>query len=183
VRVVAGTVKGFELKVPRGAGTRPTSDKVRDAVFNVLGESVLDARVLDLFAGTGALSIEALSRGAAEAVLVESWRQACNIINANLEKTRFTADTSILCMSVSRSLTSLEGQFDLILLDPPYAFPDIHLVMETLGQGHLIADHGQVVLEHGKRFESRDAYGKLRRRQFKRYGDTAVSFYEIGGNE
>jgi 16S rRNA (guanine(966)-N(2))-methyltransferase RsmD len=178
MRVVAGSVKGFELRAPRGRGTRPTSDKVRDAIFNVLGESVVDARVLDLFAGTGALAIEALSRGAREAVLVESAREACATIRGNLERTGFNSAARVLAMPVNRALSRLEGRFDIVLLDPPYASSGIDALMSELGEGDVPASGASVVLEHDKRFAPANIYGKLRHRRAKRYGDTSVSFYE-----
>jgi 16S rRNA (guanine966-N2)-methyltransferase len=181
MRVVGGEAKGFPLKAPKTGETRPTSDKVREAIFNVVGQEVVDAEVLDLYAGSGALAIEALSRGAAHAVLVESHREACSVIRANLEKTGFATKATVWTLPVLRALPRLSSQFNLILADPPYAAAEIDEVMAVLGDGSIIAEEGNVVLEHGKRFDSRATYGKLRRWQMKRYGDTAVSFYVIDG--
>lgn len=178
MRVVAGEVKGFELKAPKGQNTRPTSDKVRGAIFDILRETVVDARVVDFYAGTGAMAIEALSRGASEAILVEWQRDACSAIQANLEKTRLRDKATLLCMPVSRALVKLGGTFDLAILDPPYASDEIESIMEVIGAGRLIRPGGTVVLEHGKRFASAEFYGCLERRQVRRYGDTAVSLYE-----
>src|SRR5947209_2339665 len=119
MRVVAGEVKGHRLKAPAGMETRPTSDKVREAVFATLGDFFVDDSVLDLFAGTGALGIEALSRGAETAVFVERRPQACAVIKENLKHTRLEARSRVLCMPVARALELLHEPFGLVLLDPP----------------------------------------------------------------
>ncbi|HEV3311859.1 MAG TPA: 16S rRNA (guanine(966)-N(2))-methyltransferase RsmD [Chloroflexota bacterium] len=180
VRVAAGELKGQPLRVPKRPGTRPTGDKVRDAIFNVLGDSVVGARVLDLYAGTGALAIEALSRGATNAVLVESGREACETIRANLRTTRQDGNATVQCSAVNRYLEKPAGEFDLVLADPPYEDLGIPALMDTLGASAMLAQGASVVLEHGKRFETESEYGKLRRRQVKKYGDTCVSFFEAG---
>lgn len=187
MRVVAGEVKGFQLRAPRGMDTRPTSDKVREAMFAVLGPAVDGARVLDLYAGTGALAIEALSRGADQADLVEKRPAACQIIRVNLSRTRFTDRAHLRCMSAERALKELGNRrqeidpFDLVLLDPPYAHRDIATVMSDLGTGAILAAGALVVLEHSPRFQAELEYGVLSRWQYKIYGDTAVSFYQAPG--
>lgn len=178
MRVVAGTVKGFELKAPKGAATRPTSDKVRGAIFDILDDSIVEARVADLYAGTGAMAIEALSRGASHAILVESRRDACAVIQTNLRKTGFTDRAVVWCLPVLRALAKLEGRFEVVILDPPYASQEIDDLMTTLGDDSVVADGGLVVLEHGKRFDSSEGYGALKRLERRQYGDTAVSLYE-----
>src|SRR4051794_27503465 len=131
MRVVAGRVKGHRLQAPRGMDTRPTSDKVREAIFGMLRDDVVDQTVLDLFAGTGALGIEALSRGAASAVFVERRPPACQSIRANLKHTRLEGEARVLCLPVERALTMLEEPFGLILLDPPYAYPELPGILEA----------------------------------------------------
>jgi len=179
VRVVAGIVKGRELSAPRTTKTRPTSDKVRDAIFNVVGAATVGARVLDLYAGSGAMAIEALSRGADRADLVESDRDACAAIRGNLDLTGFTDCSTIWPIPVEGALSRLDSPFDLVLVDPPYEHAGIQALMESLGLGALLSKDGIVVLEHGKRVETRPVYGKLKRWREKRYGDTAVSFFEM----
>jgi 16S rRNA (guanine966-N2)-methyltransferase len=179
MRVVAGIAKGRELRLPKSRQTRPTTDKVRDAVFNVLGSAVDDASVVDLFAGSGAMAIEALSRGADTAELVESDREACDCIRQNLDLTGLGGHATVWAMPVQRALGLLGRRFDLIILDPPYQMPGIHGLMTTLGCGGLLGGDGMVVLEHSKRFQTEVKYGSLVRWQEKRYGDTAISFYEV----
>src|SRR5919202_359623 len=108
MRVIAGRVKGHHLQAPRGMDTRPTSDKVREAVFAMLGDRFADGRVLDLFAGTGALGIEALSRGASYAVFVERRPPACQVIRANLKHTKLEDLARVMCMPAERALTLLD---------------------------------------------------------------------------
>jgi 16S rRNA (guanine(966)-N(2))-methyltransferase RsmD len=178
MRVVGGEAKGFELQAPKGSETRPTSDKVREAIFAVIGP-VSGATMLDVYSGTGALAIEALSRGAERAELVESLPAACRTINQNLAATRMQDKARLWCMPVSRALPRLEGSFDLVTADPPYSDPGIDTLMQTLGSGTLLNPSATVVLEHSRRFDSLPEYGRLKRWQLKRYGDTAVSFYEL----
>jgi 16S rRNA (guanine966-N2)-methyltransferase len=119
MRIIAGSRKGHRIAAPRGEKTRPTSDFVREAAFNLIGP-VDDATVLDLFAGSGALGLEALSRGAAKAAFVDSDREACRTINANLDKLHLEA--TVLCQDAVRALAAERGTYDLILCDPPYDY-------------------------------------------------------------
>ncbi|GAC1446019.1 MAG: 16S rRNA (guanine(966)-N(2))-methyltransferase RsmD [Chloroflexota bacterium] len=176
---MAGRVKGHRLRAPRGEGTRPTSDKVREAIFGILAESFEGDAVLDLFAGTGALGIEALSRGAAEAVFVERRSPACAAIRANLEHTGLQKESRILCMPVERALDVLETTYGLILLDPPYAYPDLHGIMSSIAAARVIGDGTRVVFEHSPRFAVAEAYDPLALQRQKVYGDTAVSFFAV----
>jgi 16S rRNA (guanine(966)-N(2))-methyltransferase RsmD len=160
--------------------TRPTSDKVREAIFAMLAGELERTSVLDLFAGTGALGIEALSRGADSAVFVERRPAACAAIRANLEHTRFQAQSRVICMPVERALTALDEPFGLVLLDPPYAYPRLDGIMEAVSGASVIGDDTVVVFEHSPRFAVRDTYGRLTRRRQKVYGDTAVSIFDVG---
>lgn len=124
MRVIAGTAKGMRLRAPRGEAVRPTSDMVREAIFDILGEAPLEARVLDLFAGTGALAIEALSRGAEEAVLVEQSARCLAFIRDNLARTRLAERARLIHGDVFKEVPKLDlagEQFGLVLADPPYA--------------------------------------------------------------
>lgn len=179
MRVVAGAVKGHHLRAPKGTETRPTSDKVREAIFAILGEFFIDAPVLDLFAGSGALGIEAVSRGAAGAVFVERRVPACQTIRANLKHTRLEAQSRVLCMPVERSLNVLDSPFRLVLLDPPYAYPDLHGIMAMIGVARVIGDDTRVVFEHSPRLAVEENYGRLALQREKVYGDTAVSIYAV----
>jgi 16S rRNA (guanine(966)-N(2))-methyltransferase RsmD len=179
MRVVAGRVKGHHLRMPKGTETRPTSDKVREAIVSILGDAVEDQKVLDLFAGTGAMGIEALSRGAAFCVFVERRSPACAVIRANLAHTRLAEETRLLCMSVERALKVLDEPFGLVFLDPPYQYPDLHGIMAMLGEARVIEDDSVVVFEHSPRFSLAERFGRLALQRQKVYGDTAVSFFAV----
>ena len=137
VRVIAGEHRGRRIAAPKGEKTRPTSDRVRENAFNLIGP-VDDAMVLDLFAGSGAMGIEALSRGAASCVFVESDREACRVIHANLETLRLRA--TVLCRDVFSALASDNGPYDLVLCDPPYDFKARERLVPHLTR--LLADGG-----------------------------------------
>lgn len=179
MRVVAGRVKGHHLRAPAGSETRPTSDKVREAVFDILGDGFVDRPVLDLFAGTGALGIEALSRGASHAVFVERRGAACGIIRANLRHTRLEDEARLLCMPVERALTLLDEPFGLVLLDPPYAYPKLHGIMSLVAGARVLGGDTTVVFEHSPRFVVEERYARLELWRQKVYGDTAVSIFVV----
>jgi 16S rRNA (guanine966-N2)-methyltransferase len=178
MRVVGGRVKGHHLQAPRGTETRPTSDKVREAIFDILAGRVTNVSALDLFAGTGALGIEALSRGAAGAVFVERRSAACRMIHTNLRHTRLEDEARVLCTSVERGVATLDHPFGLILLDPPYAYPNLHGIMQMLGGARVVGSETTVVLEHSPRFAVNQDYARLVLQRQKVYGDTAVSIFE-----
>jgi 16S rRNA (guanine966-N2)-methyltransferase len=183
LRVVAGRAKGHQLRAPRGSATRPTSDKVRGALFDVLAGSFIDEPILDLFAGTGALGIEALSRGASEAVFVEKRPLACQVIRENLSHTKFLTNSQVLCMPVERGLTLLDQVFPLILIDPPYAYPDLDRIMTLVSGARVVGSETTVVFEHSPRFVVQKRYDRLVLDRHKVYGDTAVSMFVVQEGE
>lgn len=160
-------------------GVRPTTERVRAAVFNILPvEQYLDRKALDLFAGTGSLGIEALSRGAEWADFVERDRRQCSVIRENLASSGFGGRARVLQSDVIRSLNALPGGYGLVLLDPPYRMGAFHDVMEGIArQPFLITADGMVVAGHSRQTELRAAYGSLRRVIFRQYGDNVVDFY------
>jgi len=177
VRVVAGRLGGRRLRAVPGTATRPTSDRVREALFGVLGDRVVGARVLDLFAGTGALAIEALSRGARSAVLVEQAAPAAAVIRANLDALELTGVASV---RRTRAETYLRGErvgpFDLVFLDPPYAH-GVGLVaglLARLGLVGALAPGAVVVLETAARAEPPPWPAGFEPERPRRYGDTAL---------
>lgn len=176
MRIIAGDLKGRRLAAPAGSAVRPTSDSLRETLFNVLGDSVRGARVLDAFAGTGALGLEALSRGAARATFVERHVKVIAILEKNVEQCGVRAASEIVRGSFggARSV-SLPGPFELVLLDPPYASEGLTDALERAAA--LVAPRGQLVLEHSSRRESPPTAGALRRTRVIRAGDSGLSFY------
>jgi len=179
VRVIAGALKGRRLKAPTWEGLRPTSDQLRETLFNVLAPRVGGARVLDGFAGTGALGIEALSRGAAAVTFVERDRRAEGLIRENLAHCGISGRYAIIRATVARAVETLRAAplfvpFDLILLDPPYeTAADVVLA----GADQVVAPDGVVVLEHARRRPAPEAIGRLVRRRELVSGDSALAFY------
>jgi 16S rRNA (guanine966-N2)-methyltransferase len=177
--VIAGERRGFPLRAPHRAGTRPTSDKVREAIFSMLMSMGAEMdRVLDLYAGAGALAIEALSRGAGSAVLVDRAPAACAAIRDNLAKTGYTHRARLIRGEVERVLPHLEGPFDLVFLDPPYAEARVPGVLEALADRGLLSESATVVYEHSKRTDPPERCGPLGLYLTRRHGDTSVSIYD-----
>jgi 16S rRNA (guanine966-N2)-methyltransferase len=176
VRVVGGRLGGRRLRAVPGRDTRPTSDRVKEALFGVLGDRVEGARVLDLFAGTGALAIEALSRGAASAVLVEQAAPAVTVIRANLDALGLAGVATVRRTRAETYLrTQRDGPFDLVLLDPPYAAP-VGLVAGLLGRlaRTALGPGAVVVVEAAARAEAPPWPPGLQPEPPRRYGDTAL---------
>lgn len=175
MRIVAGTARGRRLAVPDGARTRPTSDKVRGAVFNVLGQFFEGGRVIDLYAGTGALALEALSRGCAEATCVDDAASAVETIQRNASACGFASRVTVLRRRVPDALRSLPaGSFDLAFVDPPYA-EGPGAALEVLDR--VLRPGASVVAEHDRRFPPPDRIGALALADRRAYGDTGISIY------
>jgi 16S rRNA (guanine966-N2)-methyltransferase len=171
VRIIAGSRKGHRIEAPPGRATRPTGDRVREAAFNLIGP-VDGASVLDLYAGSGALGIEALSRGAEAAVFVESDSAACRAIDRNLEKLRLTG-ARVVCRDVLRFLPTERRQYDLVLLDPPYEMTDYSALARYLPA--VLAENGLLVVESDARHEPQLP---LELRTSRRYGSARVTLFE-----
>jgi|UniRef100_A0A7C3ZC11 16S rRNA (guanine966-N2)-methyltransferase len=184
MRIIAGEFKGRRLAAVKGR-IRPTSDKVREAIFNILGAAVAGARVLDLFAGTGALALEALSRGALDAVLVEEQASALRVLQTNLEALGLADRVRVLRLPVHAALKKLAAQgrqFSLVFLDPPYGRGLALSTLEALADSGLLGPEALVVAEHSHREALPERTGQLALSQSRRYGDTQVSFYGMREN-
>jgi 16S rRNA (guanine966-N2)-methyltransferase len=172
VRVVAGTARGRRLVTPEGRDTRPTTDRVREAVFNVLFSlgGVVDAVVLDCFAGSGALGIEALSRGAAEATFIDNARAATAAITANLETLGLADRATVLGRPVESTLAGTADRFDLVFADPPYGFDAWPDLLDTLAA--LVTDDALVVCESSDEVALPPSWERVRH---KSYGSTVIT--------
>jgi 16S rRNA (guanine966-N2)-methyltransferase len=184
MRITGGIYRSRTLRAPPGASTRPTSDRVREALFGILGAAgaVEGARVLDLYAGTGALSLEALSRGASHATLVESARGALSVLRANVEALGVGEQTLIVPFDVGRAAQRLAVHvpFDLVLADPPWALVDSGVAPRALAEFvrvGAISEGALLVLEHAARSES-PSIGNLCLQETRRYGNTALAIYK-----
>jgi 16S rRNA (guanine966-N2)-methyltransferase len=182
VRVIAGLAKGRRLATIRTLTLRPTPDRVREALFNILGVHIDGATVLDLFAGSGAVGLEALSRGARLATFVEVHAPACRLIEKNLRLCGLYEHAAVWCDDVLNVLPTLKkrGQtFDVIFLDPPYRTALVEDALRQLGDGQLLSESGQVIAEHFFKRELAERSGGLCRVRVARFGDVALSFYRV----
>jgi len=179
MRVIAGEARGVPLAAPPGRGTRPTSDLVKGALFATLGNAGCSGRVLDLFAGSGALGIEALSRGADFCDFVESAAAACRTIAANLQKTRLADCARVHQQAVERFLASAREPYDLVLLDPPYATEGMDGLIAGIGGSALVHAGSTLALEHSSRRPPAPLSGRLRLARTRVHGDTAFSLYTV----
>jgi 16S rRNA (guanine966-N2)-methyltransferase len=178
LRIIAGSLRGRVLAPVKGR-TRPTAARVREAIFNILG-AVAEAKVLDLFAGTGALGIEALSRGAAAAVFVEDHPEALKGLRRNLESLGLLDCSLVLPLPVAAALKKLAvrgERFDLVFLDPPYGGEVAAATLAALGGSGLLRPQARVVAEHSRRETLPEAAGVLELQTLRRYGDTQVAIY------
>lgn len=178
MRIIAGSLGGRTITSPEGKRTHPMSERVRNAMFNSLGDSVKDAYVLDAFAGTGAIGIEAISRGAKFTTFIERDRLAQKVLTENIEKLSITEDAKIIRASVSAWVETYDGpKFDLIFADPPYHDPQFSTVVKLLG---LLNTNGLMVLSHTGRIESPTLPGVVVVDN-RGYGDAALTYFRQEG--
>ena len=184
MRIVAGSLKGRRLATPSWEGLRPTSDKLRETLFNILSARIVDARVLDGYAGTGAIGIEAISRGAVEVTFIYHDRRAQALIEKNLAHCGIAEGYAIIRATVARGLEMLREQpaFDIIVLDPPYASSENDAV--TLGviiaaAAEVLASDGVLILEHARKRHAPETAGRLVRSRDVISGDSMLSFYNV----
>jgi 16S rRNA (guanine966-N2)-methyltransferase len=190
MRVISGTAKGRQLKGPPGAGTRPMTDRLKTSLFDTLVPyGITGARVLDLYAGSGSLGIEMLSRGAEWCDFVEQSAAVCRVIRNNLELTRLAERARVHQMPVGRFLHSMSDvsnlpPYDIIALDPPYADQEISNTLETLALWPRLAQDGLILIGHATQVELADHYGegRLHRVKHRVMGGSAFSIYEVTTN-
>jgi 16S rRNA (guanine966-N2)-methyltransferase len=183
MRVIAGKYRSRTLRSLKGQMLRPTSDRLRETLFNILGPAVRGATFVDLYAGTGAVGIEALSRGAVHAIFVEQHAPAVSLIRRNLESLAIGAEAEILSMNVTHALERLEGRHihaQLVFLDPPYAADgEYENALEALGESPLVAPEGRVIVEHLRKRELSKRIGDLELARVVEQGDTSLSIYRL----
>ncbi len=182
MRVIAGYYRGRNLKSPPSMQVRPTSDRLRETLFNVIAPRIEGARFLDLCAGSGAVGIEALSRGATHVTFVDRSRKMCGLVEANLDLCGVPEDETEVVMSeaaefLRRAATRDTERWDIAFFDPPYA-TDYLPALAAFGTGTILTDEGLLVVEHHHKNELKDAVGEIRRWRTLKQGDSALSFYE-----
>ena len=183
MRIISGSKKGHPLKAPPGNTTRPTTDRVREAIFNVLQTRISEAKVLDVFAGSGGMSMEALSRGAALADLYEKDRKAIAAIEQNIDFLNFSDKARLWKGDAIHFLSQNISQYDIIFLDPPYYKGLYNQVVSLILQRNLLAVDGVLVVETSTKLEQGLEDGILAQLQLKKtvtYGDTKIDYYSLG---
>lgn len=179
-RIISGKAKGIQLKTPEGNGTRPTTDRIKETLFNILMPYIGDAQVLDLFSGTGSLGLECVSRGALEAVFVEQDRKCSDILASNIQKTGLGSQCEIMRMDVSIAIPLLAAKkkyIDLAFMDPPYARNFVVKTLQLLEEHDIIVHDGIVVVEHHPDESVPNVVGFLELVRREEYGETVFSFF------
>ncbi|MDE3109088.1 MAG: 16S rRNA (guanine(966)-N(2))-methyltransferase RsmD [Acidobacteriota bacterium] len=183
MRVIAGQFRSRRLKGPGALKIRPTSDRLRETLFNVLGPTVKDSLFFDLYAGTGAIGIEAISRGAREVIFVESHPRSARLIRENLSALGVRNGAEIIEAPVEKGLEKLAARHllaDFIFLDPPYNRPDEYTeTLEFLDGSHLVAPEGIVIVEHERKMDLPEFITRLERTRLLEQGGAALSFYQL----
>ena len=185
MRVIAGKYKGRKLYSPEDSSVRPTTDKVKEAMFSILTNETYGARVLDLFAGSGGLGIEALSRGAEYCLFADSSRRSLSLIKMNLQHCKVEENTKVVAGDYSKVLKNLAGRiedgleepFDIIILDPPYDAGFMDEVFRLIAEGGILAEGGTIVAEHKKHEELPDLFHGFTKSKERRYGVVRLSIY------
>lgn len=181
MRVIGGTHRGRRLRTVGGLAVRPTSDRLRETLFNILAPRLHGSRFLDICAGSGAVGIEALSRGAVAVTFIERSRHACAVIKANLAALGITSEATTINRDAVAALKRLEQEserFDFAFFDPPYASEIYSQVMRQLGAGDLLSAEALVIVEHRAKTPPEPKYGKLRICRELTQGESALAFYE-----
>lgn len=181
MRIVAGAYRGLRLRTLKGENLRPTSDQLRETLFDVLGPGAEGSSFLDAYAGSGAVGLEALSRGASDVVFIERHRAAAELIRKNLETLKIDSGFEVMNCGVLKGLERLEGEaarFDYVFLDPPYEeIREYHLTLRQLGRSSLVSVATWVIAEHSRHVTLEERYGGLARTRLIRHGDAQLSFY------
>ena len=182
MRIIGGSARGRRIAAPKGGAIRPTADRVREALFNILPRDLAGMRVLDLFAGSGSLSLEALSRGAESALLVDESEAAAKLIRRNVDALGFTERARIWTHPAAKALSRLrddDAAYDAIFLDPPYEGGWVGKTLAVIARAGTLHAEGVAVAEHSLREGVEEQYGPLARRDRRQYGDTVLSFFGI----
>jgi 16S rRNA (guanine966-N2)-methyltransferase len=182
LRVIAGEYRGRRLDRIEGMDIRPTSDKVKGSLFNILGDSVIDSAFLDLFGGTGGIGIEALSRGAEHVVFIDTDIKSIKVLKGNLEHLNIIDNVEVLNTDYSTGISKLYNnnkKFDIIFIDPPYSVGLAQNALVEIDKHPILAQSGLIIVEHDSKDEMPSSQGKLYMYRSKQYGNTTLSFYAL----
>ncbi len=177
MRVIAGEAKGMRLKSPSGLNIRPTADRVKEALFSMIGSSIVDAVFVDLYAGSGAIGIEAISRGAESCIFVDNNKKSISLIKQNLAITKFENRGRVICADIKKAIKQLEEKdckADIVFLDPPYNIVELQSIIEFILNSSILKEDGLVIVEHDRNNTGWTVSLALTKQ--KKYGDTYLSF-------
>lgn len=182
MRVISGKARGLKLDTPKNQDVRPTTDRVKESLFNMINSYIMDSNILDLFAGTGSLGIECLSRGAKNCVFVDKSKDSINIVRSNVKKARVENESTILNVDFKDAVKRLSTQnqkFDVIFMDPPYYENMFIECLKSIDKFNLLDEDGIIVVEHDTKELFEDSIGRLNKSREKKYGNTTLTFYKL----
>ena len=182
MRVISGKVRGLKLDTPKNLDVRPTTDRVKESLFNIINPYIRESNILDLFAGTGSLGIECLSRGAKNCVFVDKSKESIGIVKSNIKKARVENESTILNIDFKDAVKRLSVQkqkFDVIFMDPPYYENMFIDCLKSIDELNLLKEDGLVVVEHDTNDLFDDNIGRLYKSREKKYGNTTITFYKL----
>lgn len=180
MRVISGKARGLKLNTPKNEDVRPTTDRVKESLFNIINGYIIDGEVLDLFAGTGSLGIECLSRGANKCVFVDVSKTSIDIVKSNIKKARVEDNAEILNIDYKSAIDKVKNKtykFDIIFMDPPYYENMFMDALKKIDESDILKDDGIIVVEHDTKQKFPESIGKLIKDRSKKYGNTTLTFY------
>ncbi|MCC3865822.1 16S rRNA (guanine(966)-N(2))-methyltransferase RsmD [Terrisporobacter petrolearius] len=182
MRVISGKARGLKLNAPKNDDVRPTTDRVKESLFNMINPYIIDSNILDLFAGTGSLGIECLSRGANKCIFIDNSKESINIIKSNIKKARVENESIVLNLDFKSAINSLalkNEKFDVIFMDPPYYKNMFSDALGSIDNKNLLKEDGIIVVEHDTKDRFPDNIGRLYKSRDKKYGNTTLTFYKV----
>lgn len=182
LRVISGKARGLKLDSPKNQDVRPTTDRVKESLFNIINPYIRESNILDLFAGTGSLGIECLSRGAKNCVFVDKSKDSINIIKSNVKKARVENESTILNIDFKDAVKRLSSQnqkFDVIFMDPPYYENMFIECLKIIDELNLLYEDGIIIVEHDTKDLFDESIGNLVKSRDKKYGNTTLTFYKL----
>lgn len=180
MRVISGKARGLKLNTPKNEDVRPTTDRVKESLFNIINGYIIDGEILDLFAGTGSLGIECLSRGANKCVFVDVSKTSIDIVKSNIKKARVEDNAEILNIDYKSAIDKVKNKtykFDIIFMDPPYYENMFIDALKKIDGSDILKDDGIIVVEHDTKQEFPESIGNLIKDRSKKYGNTTLTFY------
>lgn len=184
MRIIAGERRGLQLKSLKGENTRPTSGKVKESIFNIIGPYFNGGVVVELFGGSGALSLETLSRGAERAYIFEKNRLACDVIRANVEKCKYEEKVQLYQQDARNAVklfSQLDEKIDYLFIDPPYAEEKFYQLAAQAVEANLLSEDAMIICEHDKKVNLPEAFGPFTIKKTNTYGNIALTIYEKRG--